>query len=136
MRRGDTFTEDVASYFLPCPQSYHRTDHLLQRDAAVLEGVSIIIVVIIVIIRIKEILVFLRENKRRAHIRARQLSIFRVAHFQHIAALVLQVSPHFVAQVRGGFAVAANGYMYETLGIAGFVPIRRNKRQRGANCLI
>ncbi len=71
-----------------------------------LKSVSVIVVKVVIIIGIEEKLVVFGEDESRTDVGARQAGLFRVAYFEHVALVVLQVAAHFVAQVGGGFAVA------------------------------
>ncbi len=89
-------------------QRDERNEHFLHRDAAVLEGILVVLHIIVVIIRIGEETVARGKYIRGTQVRCRQLGTLRLLDGENFLALVSQILAQLVAQVGVRIAVAYN----------------------------
>ena len=68
---------------------YHRHNHLLQANAAMLKSVAVIISEMIIIIGVAQIQVAFGKDERRVYIRHRQTRFARIAEGQYFLGFVI-----------------------------------------------
>src|SRR5690606_17232159 len=88
------------------PHRHDREDHLLERGAAVLERVLVLVQVAVVVRRVDEVVVLLREDVVLVQASAREAVGFRLLDEDGVALVALQVAAVLVPEARRGLAVA------------------------------
>ena len=83
-----------------------RNNHFFEADAAVLEGVAVIVDVVVIVVGVAQEAIIFGEDEGGVHIRYGQACLAGVAESQYIFRVKVEVAAMLVAQVGGGLFVA------------------------------
>ena len=78
-------------------QSHKRNQHLFHRNAAVLEGVLVIIGIVVKIVGIGEKVGVSGKNEGVRQMRFRQVNVFGIANFINFFGIIVQMLTDFIA---------------------------------------
>jgi len=87
-------------------QSHKRDEHLFHADAAVLEGIFVILDVVVVVVGIGKKVVLHGEDVGRADVGTRQTCPKRFLYLEDLLLIVREVLSQFVSQIRVRVAIS------------------------------